>query len=338
MTRAAVIGCGDISVVHLSAIESLSDVELVAVCDTDPARGAGAGQRLGVPVVDDHRRLLEEHRPDVVHVCTPHDQHASVAVDCLEAGVAVLLEKPLAHTVSEALRVVAAAEAHPEVKIGVCLQNRYNTTVQALRSLVDSGDLGTVSGSAASVLWHRTADYYRARPWRGRREQSGGGALINQAIHTLDLVQWLVGDVVRVAGRAGTYDLSDVVDVEDTATLVLDHITGARSVFFATVANAVDAAVTLDLSAEHASVQLHQDLTVRWADGRTDTIEEERVATAGRAYWGASHGRLIKDFYARLGQPDPFWIGPREALASMRIIDALYARGLDRPPTPVAGD
>ncbi|SEQ43894.1 Gfo/Idh/MocA family protein [Microlunatus flavus] len=337
MTRAAVVGCGDISVVHLAAIEAMDDVELVGVCDADRARAAEVGQRLRVPALDDHRRLLEELRPDVVHVCTPHDQHAPVALDCLDAGVAVLLEKPVAHTVPEALRVVEAAAAHPDVKIGVCLQNRYNTPVQALRQLVDSGDLGTVHGASASVLWHRTPAYYAARPWRGRRERSGGGVLINQAIHTLDLVQWLVGDVVRVRGRAGTYELADVIDVEDTATLVLDHAGGARSVFVATVTNAVDAPVTIDLATEHATVQLRQDLVVRWADGRVDTVGEGSVVTAGRAYWGASHGRLVEDFYARLQEPEPFWIGPREALASLSIIDAVYAEGLDRPgtvPTP----
>jgi UDP-N-acetyl-2-amino-2-deoxyglucuronate dehydrogenase len=330
MRRAAVVGCGDISVVHLAAIDALPDVELVAVCDTDAARGAAAGERHGVPVLDDHRRLLDELRPDVVHVCTPHDQHAPVALDCLDAGVAVVLEKPVAHTVEEARRVVAAAEARPEVKIGVCLQNRYNAPVQALRRLVGSGELGTLRGSAASVTWHRTPDYYAARPWRGQRARSGGGVLVNQAIHTLDLVQWLLGPVVGVTGRAGTYDLADVVDVEDTASLVLDHAGGARSVFFATVAHAVDAAVTIDLAAERATARLQQDLVVRWADGRVDTVGEEAAPTAGRAYWGASHGRLVEDFYARLDDPEPFWIGPREALAALEVIDALYARGLDR--------
>lgn len=330
MTRTAMVGCGDVSVVHLAAIASLPDVELVGVSDTDPGRLADAARRHGVPGFADHRQLIEELRPDVVHVATPHDQHVPVALDCLDRGVAVLLEKPVAHTVAEARRLVDAADAHPELKIGVCLQNRYNPTVQALRSLVESGTLGTVSGSAASVLWHRTPDYYRARPWRGRRERSGGGVLINQAIHTVDLVQWLVGDVVRVTGRAGTYDLADVVDVEDTATLVLDHVGGARSVVFATVANAVDAPVTVELTAEHATALLHQDLTVRWHDGRTEIVREDSVQTSGRAYWGSSHARLIADFYARLRDPEPFWIGPREALASLTIIADLYARGLDR--------
>src|SRR4051794_28655643 len=126
MTTAAVIGCGDVSVVHLQAIGNLAGVELAGVCDTDPGRAAAAAQRYGVPAFAGHRELLDAVRPDVVHVCTPHHQHAPVALDCLDAGVAVLVEKPVAHTIAEADRLVAAARERPQVKVGICLQNRYN--------------------------------------------------------------------------------------------------------------------------------------------------------------------------------------------------------------------
>ncbi|MFL6064959.1 MAG: Gfo/Idh/MocA family protein [Friedmanniella sp.] len=324
MATAAVIGCGDVSVVHLEAIEALPDTHLVAICDTDPTTAAAAAERHGVPAFADHRQLLEAVRPDVVHITTPHHQHAPVAVDCLAAGVNVLLEKPLAHNLEDAQRILAAAEEHPDTKIGVCFQNRYNAAVQAVRTLLDSGRLGAVTGSAATVLWHRTPAYYQAKPWRGRREQSGGGVLINQAIHTLDLVQWLVGEVTEVAGRAGTYSLDGVIDVEDTAQLVLRHVGNARSVFFATVANTVDAPVTLDLTAENATLHLRRDLTVAWADGRTEVVAERSATSAGRSYWGASHQLLIADFYARLGDPEPFWISPREAQKTLRILHDLY--------------
>ncbi len=325
MIRVAVVGCGDISVVHFAGIAAHPGARLVAVCDVDPDRAAAASAQWGVPAVADHRQLLEEFHPDVVHVCTPHHQHADVAIACLQAGVAVLQEKPLAHTLEQAERIVAAARQHPETKIGVCFQNRYNLTAQAIRRLVDSGRLGAIAGTASTVLWHRTAAYYQARPWRGRRADSGGGVLINQAIHTLDLVQWLAGEVTGVAGRAGTYGLGGVVDVEDTAQLVLDHAGGARSVFFATLAHVVDAPVTLDLIGEHATARLRGDLTVSWSDGRTELVSERTATQTGRAYWGVSHELLINDFYARLTDPDPFWIGPAEALKSLRIITDLYA-------------
>ena len=192
MSTAAIIGCGDVSHVHVEAIEAVEEIELVAVCDTDPAALAAAVERYGVPGFADHRALLAQMRPDVAHVCTPHHQHASVALDLLDAGVHVLVEKPLAHTCAEAERLVEAAE-RSDTRMGVCFQNRYNATAQAARELLDSGEVGSVLGVAATVMWTRTPDYYRAKPWRGRWETAGGGLLINQAIHTLDLVQWLGG-------------------------------------------------------------------------------------------------------------------------------------------------
>ena len=324
MTTAAVIGCGDVSVVHLQAIENLAGVDLVGVCDTDPARAAAAAARYGVPPFAGHRQLLEATRPDVVHVCTPHHQHAPVAIDCLDAGVGVLVEKPVAHTVAEADRLIAAAHAHPDVKAGICLQNRYNAATRAARALLDSGELGPVRGGSATVLWHRDPAYYRARPWRGRARDSGGGVLINQAIHTLDLMEWLLGDVVRARGHTGRYALDGVVDVEDTAHAMLDHAGGARSVVFATVANVTDSPVTIEIVTERAVLLIRGDLTVSYADGRTEVVAERRASTGGRAYWGASHQLLIADFYRTLADPEPFWIGPREGARSLRLVHQIY--------------
>jgi UDP-N-acetyl-2-amino-2-deoxyglucuronate dehydrogenase len=323
MTTAAVIGCGTISIVHLASISSLDGVDLVGVCDTDADRAAAAGREYGVPWFTDHAELLDELRPDVVHICTPHDQHVPVAIGCLEAGVHVLVEKPVAATVPEADRLIAAASRHPEVKVGVCLQNRYNAATRAARALLGSGELGALAGASATLLWHRGPEYYEARPWRGRKRNSGGGVLINQAIHTLDLLEWLLGDVADVRGHTGRYALDGVVDVEDTASVVLDHAGGARSVLFATNTNVTDTPVTIEIATERALLQIRGDLTVSYVDGRTETVSE-RHATIGRAYWGASHDILIADFYRTLDQPEPFWIGPEEGARSLRLVDRIY--------------
>jgi predicted dehydrogenase len=339
VTTAAVIGCGDVSVVHLEAIGSLTGTDLVGVCDTDPARAAVAAARYGVPGFTDHRELIDTLGPDVVHVCTPHNQHAQVAIDCLGAGVHVLVEKPVAHTLAEADRVIAAAREHPNVKIGVCMQNRYNVAVRAARALLASGELGAVRGGSATVLWHRDPAYYRARPWRGQARDSGGGVLINQAIHTLDLMEWLLGDVTRVRGHTGRYVLDGVVDVEDTAHVLLDHAGGARSVVFATVTNVSDSPVTMEIVTERAVLFIRGDLTVSYADGRTEVVAERRASSGGRPYWGVSHALLIADFYRALGDPGAFWIGPAEAAKSLRVVKQAYGQQLATDGPPVrAGD
>jgi UDP-N-acetyl-2-amino-2-deoxyglucuronate dehydrogenase len=325
MTAGAVIGCGTISIVHLEAITSLDGVDLVGVCDTDADRAAAAGRKYGVPWFPNHAELLETVRPEVVHICTPHNQHVPVAVDCLDAGVSVLVEKPVAHTVAEAEHLIGAADRHPEAKAAVCLQNRYNVAARAARRLLDSGELGAVLGGSATLLWHREPAYYEARPWRGKVRESGGGVLINQAIHTLDLLEWLLGDVVDVRGHTGRYALDGVVDVEDTAHVLLDHACGARSVVFATVTNVTDSPVTIEVVTERAVLLIREDLTVSYVDGRTETVAERRVHTAGRAYWGASHDLLIADFYRTLDRPGAFWIDPREGARSLRLVERIYA-------------
>ena len=141
--RVAVVGIGDVSAVHLESISALAGTggaKLVGVCDIEFARAKEAGRTYGAPAYGDLGALLEALRPDVVHVCTPHDQHVGVVLDCVRVGSSVLVEKPLAHELDEAQRVVDAAQQHPAIKVGLCLQNRYNTPVQRARALLDSGE------------------------------------------------------------------------------------------------------------------------------------------------------------------------------------------------------
>jgi UDP-N-acetyl-2-amino-2-deoxyglucuronate dehydrogenase len=329
--RVAVIGCGDVSIVHFEAIEAIADGELVAVCDSDPATLTAVAARYQVPGFADHRQLVDAVTPDVVHVCTPHDQHADVAVDCLRAGVGVLLEKPLANTPAEGNRIVMAA-AEQGAKIGVCFQNRYNATAQAIHSALESGRLGAVLGGFGAVMWHRPPAYFESRPWRGRWLTSGGGVMINQAIHTLDLLQWFLGEVTQFQGGVSQRLLSGDREVEDTADLVLHHSSGARSVLFATAANVVDSPVALEIVTEEATLHVRGDLTITYADGRVETVPERVAASGGRAYWGVSHQLLIQDFYDRLADDEPFWISPVEAAKSLRVIGEMYAQsGLSVP-------
>ena len=321
--RTAVIGCGDVSSVHFGAVARLDGVELVAVCDSDPGRLAAAVAAYGVPGFSDHSTMLAQVRPEVVHIATPHDRHASLATDCLERGINVIVEKPLANTLDEGRRLVEAA-ANSTAKIAVCFQNRYNATAQAMHTLLSSGEIGAVLGASATVMWQRDADYYRNRPWRGSWAGGGGGLMMNQAIHTVDLLQWLVGEVAIVSGNASTRFLGASIEVEDTAEFVAVHANGARSAFYATLANAVNAPVTLDIVTEEAVLSLRGDLTISYADGHVDVVPERAGESGGRAYWGVSHELLIADFYARLGDGAAFWINPSEAEKSLKIVKEIY--------------
>ncbi|MDD0858763.1 Gfo/Idh/MocA family oxidoreductase [Arthrobacter alpinus] len=287
MPRVAIIGCGDVATVHFEALAAIDGAELVAVCDTDPDRLAAAAAAHGVPGYADVVTLLEEVRPDVVHVCTPHNQHADPAIAALERGINVISEKPLASTMADGERLAAAAAAST-ARIGICFQNRYNQAVQAMAQRLASGEFGAVLGGSGTVMWHRSASYYESRPWRGNWVGGGGGLLMNQAIHTLDLLQWMMGGVMQVSGHAATHALGGAIDVEDTAEIVLTHANGVRSVFYATLANSVNAPITVDIVAEKATLQLRGDLVITHNDGRVELIEERR-ASSGDGTIGASH-------------------------------------------------
>ena len=257
--RIGLIGCGDVSVVHIEAIRDIEGLELVGVADTDPEALARATAATGVPGFASTQELIDAVGPDAVHVTTPHHQHIGPSLTALEAGVHVLQEKPLAHTLDEGRRLVDALARIPAggPKVGICFQNRYNLASRRLHEMLGSGELGAVRGAWASVVWTRSAEYYRAKPWRGTWEGSGGGLLINQAIHTLDLVQWLLGGVERTDGHVATRKYADVIEVEDTAELLLHHPGGITTSFYATLTAPQHRPVEIELDCENAYVILH---------------------------------------------------------------------------------
>ena len=331
--RVAVVGCGDIAAIHLDTILDAAasgadgGVELVGVCDVDEGRRAAAAARGSCPGFADLTVLLDTVAPDVVHVCTPHHRHADLATRCLAREVSVLLEKPVAHTLDDGERLAVAAEDSSAV-LGVCFQNRYNDTARMLREMLDGGSLGRVLGARASLTWFRDAAYYARRGWRGRWATAGGGVLMNQAIHTLDLLQWFVGPVTDVRGTVATLALSDVIEVEDTAALRMRHRTAAGdtvgSVFYATNGHVENSPVIVEIVTERARVRLDTDLTVSHDDGSVETFHPATVASGERAYWGASHGLLIDDFYRHVRAGKHFWIDAPAALESLRVIQTVY--------------
>jgi UDP-N-acetyl-2-amino-2-deoxyglucuronate dehydrogenase len=320
---AAVVGCGDISAEHFAAIEANPNVVLTAVCDTDPVRLDAATHTYSCQGYSHYQTMLVAQRPDVVHVCTPHHLHADMTIRCLEQNINVLLEKPVATTLADAAAVIEAAD-RSSAFVGVCFQNRYNATSQRLREILDSNRFGTVRSALASVIWSRDATYYQRREWRGRWSTAGGGVLINQAIHTLDLLQWFLGEVKDVRGTASTLLLPEPIEVEDTANLVLTHGNDRRSILFATNTHTENEPITIEFQTERATLRLHTDLTVIHPDGTDEILVRQQRRKGEKAYWGASHGRLIDDFYEHVSAGRRFWIDAREGCKTLSIITAVY--------------
>ncbi|BAU96892.1 putative dehydrogenase [Corynebacterium suranareeae] len=340
MTNAAIVGCGDVAIVHAEALAALGEelgINFVAVVDKDLSIAQDFADHVGVEAYESLPDLLAKHPVDVVHITTPHDQHIDLAIEALSQGVHVIVEKPLANELAQAQRLIDYLEAQRQSqaqvrapKIGVCYQNRYNVSSQELRRLLDSGELGTINGAYASVVWTRTPGYYTQKPWRGQQAHSGGGLLMNQAIHTLDLLQWFLGPAESVKGTVSTDKYADVIDVEDTAHAYIGHESGVHTSFYGTLTNSRHRHVEIELDCENALVELRDGLVVNWADGRVEHFQERTQETEGRSYWGVSHELFIRDFYEKLHDEEPFWIGPEEAMSSLKIAKEIYSSSLSR--------
>ncbi|WP_238147590.1 Gfo/Idh/MocA family protein [Rothia uropygioeca] len=328
--RALIVGYGSVSAVHAEALTSMPNARIVGVCDVNPERRTAAELELGVPTAQSVGDALQSFTPDVVHVTTPHGQHEPVILEALRAGCDVLTEKPLSSDLASAERIAETARtpglgrAGRRPRVGVCFQNRYNLSARAMKEVVEVGEFGAIKGAVATVAWHRPPEYYTDKPWRGTWSGSGGGLLINQAIHTVDLLQWIMGPVVDVRGRVGTDALNEIIEVEDTAALTLTHESGVRSVLMATNAAPANLPVTMDVVMERGQMRSGTELLIT-GEGTPDKVVKERLPSdRSKAYLGSSHVELIRDFYEGFEAGEKFWIDPDEAMNSLRIVKAAY--------------
>lgn len=325
MKKAAIIGMGVISSIHLAAIESNPGITLAAVCDTDESRRSSAPAN--VPFYTDYKTMILETRPDVVHICLPHYLHVPVAEEAARLGVHVFCEKPMALNAKEGAEFAEFEAAHPDIHIGICLQNRFNESVEMLKSLIDSGKYGAVKGVRGTVPWYREKEYYEVQPWRGKWDTAGGGCMINQAVHTLDLMYHLGGEIKEL--KASVAQLLDYgIEVEDTVAAALTFANDARGMFLATIANYTNESVQLSVSLEKASFLIMDNILYRiHEDGSKEILCEDAKLPGTKFYYGASHSKLIDLFYKALEEGTQDYLHVHEALMSIRLIDAIQESG-----------
>lgn len=320
MLKAAVIGLGDISKIHLPIIQANPDVELTAVCDINEELKDIAA---GVKFYTDYREMLEEEELDCVHVCLPHYLHLPVTKACVEKGIHVIQEKPLALHTEEGLELLKLEEEHPEVKICICFQNRYNETFEMLHEIVKSGKYGKVIGVKGLVTWFRPKDYFDVKPWRGIMKYAGGGVLINQSIHTLDLMHLLGGEISGIKGNISNL-LDYGIEVEDTAAAHIKFKNGATGLFFATNSNFGNSSVELQAVLEHAKFTIKDSMLTRVnEEGLKEKMVEDAKMPGSKFYYGASHMKLINQFYSCIAKDTCDYIHVKDALPSMQMIDAI---------------
>ena len=273
-----IVGCGVIAPFHARAIGELPNARLVAVADDDPERARDLASEFEAEAagVDE---LLGHPDIDVVCVCVPSGRHAEVGVRAAAARKHVVVEKPIDVTLEAADRLIAAC-AEAGVVLSVISQHRWDPGVRELKELADSGRLGKLILGDAIVKWYRPQAYYDSGSWRGTRNLDGGGALMNQAVHYVDLLQWVMGPVERVFARTRTA-AHERIEVEDVAVAVLDFAGGAVGILEASTAVYPGMSERLEVSGTGGSAIVEAGvLTVR-------ELKEEKGETSA---YGASVG------------------------------------------------
>lgn len=322
--RVGVIGCGRISVTYTQAFKTLADE--VSVCfavDKDRRRAeAFAAQFPGCGASADYEELLAQ-KPDVVHVLTPHFLHKEHVIRALQAGCNVLTEKPIALHIEDAQAMMQAA-ADNDRRLGVIFQNRYIEGIQEAKSLLDDGTLGKVTGAWSTLNWWRPASYY-ACDWKGSWEKEGGGVVIDQAIHSIDLVRYLMGcEVESIRAQIDRRVLTNI-EVEDVANAAIRFANGAVYSFYACNYYTSNSPIRVELSCEKGTILLTQDVVTITRPGREDTIRPVADGNGGgEQYWGNYHIVQLADFYRKLraGQPVPTL--PQDATKTLAVVLGIY--------------
>ena len=322
--QAAVIGCGNISKTHIAGLQALEGVEIAVVCDIKPERAHDAAQATGAKACSDWHEAIALPEIDVVHICLPHYLHAPVAIEALGLGKNVLTEKPMATTVADARAMIEASEKEGAGMLGVIFQNRYNAAVQRALEIIKTGEMGAFLGARAEVSWLRSRSYYVDSGWRGSKLTEGAGSLINQAIHTLDLLSFLGGPIAKVRGAVFTGLLENDIEVEDNAMAVAIYEGGQRAIIHTTNNYVANAPVEIELQMEKGVLKLYGDNLFKVEKDSFELIARgANKPVVGKAYWGTSHGTQIADYYDSIRKGEAFWIDGRSGLPALALVCAI---------------
>lgn len=290
MKNACIVGYGSIGPIHAEAIKNTDGVNLYAVCDTDKTKIEKCREKYNVKGYNDFDKMLADTDITSVHICTPHHLHFDMIEKAVKAGKEVVAEKPVTRTKEEfeLLKKMPGSE-----KVCLVFQNRYNPCVIKLKELMETGRFGKVLAVKGIMAWSRGKEYYESAAWRGKAATEGGGVLINQAVHTLDLMIYLAGKISSVKATAANYSLDNVIEVEDTVSAYMKFENGAKGILFATNAYGINNAPEIEI--------VFENKVVRYSDGKLmlDGIvaEEDAKPREGKSYWGCGHEALIKRYY-----------------------------------------
>jgi len=300
--RIGIIGAGGISRTHVRAAQGIAGVEIVAVHGANAGKTAALAREAGAVAHDDLDRFLAEPM-DLAAIGSPSGLHARQAIAAARRGIHVLVEKPLDVTTAAVDELIGEAD-RAGVKVGVFFQERLVPQIAAMKAAIARGEIGEPFLASGHVRWYRPPEYYSDSRWRGTRTLDGGGALMNQGIHTVDVLLWLLGPVARVSGRVATR--LHAIEVEDTASALLEFESGACAAIEATTA---------------AFPGFPRRLVITGTRGALVHEDPPRPAAVADA---TPHRRVFEDFIAAIASGGVPACDAREGRRSVAVVEAIY--------------
>ena len=333
MLNFAIIGCGRISKNHIEALINNSDnCNLVVLCDIVENKAIERKRQYentiegtNVKVYTDYIQMLQNEDIDAVSICTESGYHAKIAVDCLNYGKHILIEKPMALSLEDADKIIDLGK-QKKLKVGVCHQNRFNPPVQKLRRAVEEGRFGKIINGTARILWTRDQNYYNQAPWRGTKALDGG-TLMNQCIHNIDLLQWMMGsEVERVHCERGTFLRN--IEMEDFGAILIRFKNGSIGIVEGSACvYPKNLEETLSIFGENGTVVIgglavNKIQTWQFADERD--YDKEDGSTEVDSVYGKGHTPLYKDFVGAIRDNMEPYINGEGGKKALEIIIRAY--------------
>lgn len=330
--RIAIIGCGGISDSHAKAIQDTPDARLAACYSLSTSSAQRFAQRYNIPAFDSYEALLASDQVDAVALCTPSGLHTSQAIEAIEAGKHVLIEKPMSLTLEEADRLIAAAD-QGEVKVGVISQYRTSPAVEEVKRAIDEGALGKVTSGSLQMKYWRSKEYYASAGWRGTWELDGGGALMNQGIHGVDIFRYLMGKPLSLTGYART--LTHDIEVEDMAVAILEFEGGALGTIEGSTTCNPGYPRRIEICGDKGSVVLEEDSILKWdvdipCNLPVGKPAQNIGASDPLAISYAGHTRHFKNFVAAILRDEPLLQDSRGGRLPLEIILGIYRSSKER--------
>lgn len=323
-----IAGCGNVAGIHAEAVNRVPGLELVAACSKSAGSARRFGEKYGIPYYDSMADFLSDPAVDAVAVCTPSGTHAEIGCAAARAGKHVLVEKPIEITLEKADALIEACRA-ARVRLGVALQSRFLDATCILESAVREGRLGKPVMAGAYIKWYRDGGYYASAPWRGTLALDGGGALINQAIHTVDLLHWIMGPVAQASAFSNRL-LHPQIEGEDTLVATLRFRNGALGVIEAATSVYPGFRRRLELTGTEGTAVLDGDNISVWAlqDHSANPLPAEADISDGSGNAMAisceGHRRVMQDFCDAVIEGRSPRVDGTSGRASLQLVLALY--------------